>query len=251
MRAASDYIKPDTHNAASKGQQVEEMFDALAPAYDFMNRAMTLGIDTRWRARAVRMIAAERPRAVLDVATGTADLAVQMARAIPDARITGIDLSEGMLSRGREKVEKAGVGSRVELLKADCLSLPMADGTYDCATIAYGARNFERLLDGYREILRVLRPGGLLCVLELSCPTSPLVRPLYNLYTRVVIPAAGRLVSGHRQAYTYLPRSIEVVPQREEMTRIMDEAGFTLTAFKPLTLGVCTIYTGCKPAAAL
>ncbi len=247
MQAASDLVKPDSACAAAKGEQVEQMFDALAPAYDFMNRAMTLGIDTRWRRLAVRLVAAERPRAILDVATGTADMALQMARAIPGTTVTGIDLSEGMLLKGRDKALSAGLADRVDLQKADCLALPMPDDTFECVTVAFGIRNFERLADGLRQMLRVLRPGGLLCVLELSEPTSPLARPLYKFYTRAVIPAVGRLVSGHHSAYAYLPRSIAAVPQREAMTALMREAGFSDARFKPLTFGVCTLYTARKP----
>lgn len=230
-----------------KTEQVREMFDSIAPAYDFMNRAMTLGIDKLWRRRAVSMIRQHGAVGrILDVATGTGDLAITLARAIPSANVTGIDLSEEMIAIGRRKVADASLDERVTLRQADCLALPFADGEFDCVTVAYGVRNFERLLDGYREMQRVLRPGGMLCVIELSTPTSPLVRPFYRLYTRHVIPAVGRMVSKDVRAYSYLPESIAAVPQGRDMLALMRQAGFTSTSCRPMTFGVCTIYTALR-----
>lgn len=230
-----------------KGAQVEEMFDNIAPAYDFMNRAMTLGIDRGWRRKVVDTAAAMRPAAILDVATGTGDLAIQLARAIPAATVTGIDLSEGMLTVGRRKVADARLQSRVTLRQGDCLSLPFPDGTFDVVTVAFGVRNFEHLDRGYAEMARVLRPGGKLIVLELSVPPSPLVRPFYKLYTRGVIPLLGRLVSSDSRAYTYLPESIAAMPQGDKMLSLMKEAGLASPSLRRLTLGVATIYTALNP----
>lgn len=239
-------IKP--YDAArSKTEQVEEMFDSIAPAYDFMNRAMTFGIDKLWRARAVKMVKQLRPARILDVATGTGDLAIKLAREIPEAALTGIDLSDGMLAIGREKVAKAGLSSRITLQKADCLALPFPSDTFDCVTVAYGVRNFEHLLQGYREMARVLRPGGMLCVVELSVPTGAAVRPLYNIYTRAVIPAVGRLISSDTRAYSYLPASIAAMPQGPRMLALMEEAGLVSPVLTPLTFGTCSIYTARKP----
>lgn len=253
MEIGAEKVNPYKGDSRHKGEQVREMFDNIAPAYDFMNRAMTLGIDKRWRALAVKMIARHFdsrgiacPR-LLDVATGTGDLAIKLARAFPQGQVTGIDLSEGMVGIGRKKVADASLSSRVVLDIGDCLSLPYADGEFDCVTVAYGVRNFERLLDGYRQMLRVLRPGGMLCVIELSTPTNRAVKPLYHLYTRHAIPLAGRLLSKDVRAYAYLPESIAAVPQRRQMAELMEQAGFESTAFRPLTFGVCTIYTGIKP----
>lgn len=241
-----EQIKPyDT--SRPKTEQVEEMFDSIAPAYDFMNRAMTFGIDKLWRARAVKMVKQLRPAHILDVATGTGDLAIKLAREIPGALLTGIDLSDGMLAIGREKVEKAGLGSRITMQKADCLALPFPDATFDCVTVAYGVRNFEHLLQGYREMARVLRPGGMLCVVELSVPTGALVKPLYNIYTRAVIPTVGRLISSDTRAYSYLPASIAAMPQGPRMLALMEEAGLTAPRLTPLTFGTCSIYTARKP----
>lgn len=229
-----------------KSEQVEEMFDSIAPAYDFMNRAMTFGIDKLWRAKAVRMVKAHNPGRVLDVATGTGDLAIKLANELPGAHITGIDLSEEMLKIGRAKVEHAGLAARIEMAKGDCLHLPFEDGTFDCVTVAYGVRNFEDLPGGYREMARVLRPGGMLCVIELSVPRGKVVNPLYRLYSGKVIPAIGRLISNDTSAYSYLPASIAAMPQGERMLQIMESAGLSQTQLRPLTFGTCTIYTGIR-----
>ncbi len=222
------------------------MFNNIAPAYDFMNKAMTLGIDRLWRRKAVKTVAAAHPRKVLDVATGTGDMAILLARRCT-AGITGIDLSQGMVDVGVEKVRNAGLEPRVKLMVGDCLDLPFDDNTFDCITVAFGVRNFENLLQGYASMLRVLRPGGVLVVAELSTPTLPVVKQLYKLYTRGVIPLAGRLVSRDARAYSYLPESIAAVPQGTAMTALMKDAGFEKAACRTLTLGVCSIYTATKP----
>lgn len=246
MEVKAEKITP-YRDERHKAEQVKQMFDSIAPAYDFMNRAMTMGIDKLWRARAVKMIAREGCSHILDVATGTGDLAIKLARDARPARVTGVDLSAGMVEVGRRKVEAAGLGEIIDLRVADCLDLPFDDNSFDCVTVAYGVRNFERLLDGYREMARVLRPGGLLCVLELSTPTSPIVKPLYDLYTRHIIPTAGRLVSRDTRAYSYLPESIAAVAQGDEMTALMAAGGFTDCHHRPMTFGVCTLYTARKP----
>lgn len=230
----------------SKGEQVEQMFDSIAPAYDFMNRAMTLGIDRLWRKKAVRMVAARSPRLILDVATGTGDLALELARSIPNSVITGVDLSEGMIRVGREKVEKAALADRITLQVADCLSLPFADATFDALTVAYGVRNFADIPAGLREMHRVLKPGGMVCIVELSTPANVLVKPFYKLYTRGIIPLVGRMVSKDTRAYSYLPESIAAVPQRGAMCDLMTAAGFRDAGFRSLTFGVCIIYTAIR-----
>ena len=229
-----------------KTEQVRAMFDNIAPAYDFMNRAMTLGIDKIWRRKAVEMIATPRPRDILDVATGTGDLAMLLARRLDPLTITGIDLSEGMLAVGRRKAAEAGLADVVSFQQADCLHLPFTGNSFDCVTVAYGVRNFEDIEGGYCEMFRVLRPGGRLLVIELSTPRGRLVKPLYDLYTRHIIPLAGRMVSKDTRAYAYLPESIAAVPQGEQMAELMSRAGFTSVTVRPLTFGVCTIYLAVK-----
>ncbi|MDE5928109.1 MAG: bifunctional demethylmenaquinone methyltransferase/2-methoxy-6-polyprenyl-1,4-benzoquinol methylase UbiE [Duncaniella sp.] len=218
------------------------MFDSIAPAYDFMNRAMTMGIDRLWRHKAVRLLRDCQHDDILDIATGTGDLAIKLARELDPIAVTGVDLSEGMIEIGRAKVAKEGLQEVVTLGIGDCLLLPFTDASFDVVTCAYGVRNFADLLAGYREMHRVLRPGGRAVILELSTPTSPMVRPLYNFYTRHVIPTVGRLVSKDVRAYSYLPESIAAVPQGDAMTAIMLEAGFSQARAIPLTMGVCTIY---------
>lgn len=243
-----EHINPYAGDNRNKAEQVREMFDNIAPAYDFMNRAMTFGIDRSWRKKAIKMLAAKNPTSILDVATGTGDLAILMAQRTDARSITGIDLSEGMIEIGHKKVLQAGLSERITLQAGDCLNLPMADDTFDAVTVAYGVRNFENLLAGYREMLRVLRPGGTLTVIELATPTSTIIRPLYSLYTRWIIPTVGRLVSKDVRAYSYLPESIAAVAQRDEMTALMAEAGFSDTTWRSLTFGTCMIYTGQKPS---
>ncbi len=239
-------ITPYGGDPADKSRQVREMFDSIAPAYDFMNRAMTMGIDKLWRRRAVKLLRDCQHDDLLDIATGTGDLAIRLARELDPIAVTGVDLSEGMIEIGRAKVEKEGLSDVVTLGIGDCLLLPFTDASFDAVTCAYGVRNFADLEAGYREMHRVLRPGGNAVILELSTPTSTVVRPLYNIYTRHVIPTVGRLVSKDVRAYSYLPESIAAVPQGSDMTAIMLRVGFSAARAIPLTFGVCTIYEGVK-----
>ena len=245
MEVKAEKIEPYGDGRA-KGEQVREMFDSIAPAYDFMNRAMTMGIDRVWRRRAVRAVAATAPKHVLDIATGTGDVAIAIAKALPDAEVTGIDLSEGMIAVGRRKVGAAGLDGRVRLRRGDSLAIDMPDNSVDAVTVAYGVRNFEHLDRGYAEMMRVLKPGGMLCVLELSTPRGRLTGPLYRLYTRYVIPAVGRLVSRDVRAYSYLPESIAAVPQGEQMCALMLAAGASDARFRAMTFGACTLYIANK-----
>lgn len=240
-------INPYSSDSRSKSEQIKTMFDNIAPAYDFMNRAMTFGIDRCWRRKAVDMLSKKMPKEILDVATGTGDLAMLLARRISGSMVTGVDLSEGMINVGRKKVADAGLSERISFECGDCLNLPWPDNSFDAVTVAYGVRNFENLLQGYSEMHRVLRPGGTINVIELSTPTSAIIKPLYKFYTRYIIPTVGRMVSKDVRAYAYLPESIAAVPQRTEMTALMQKAGFTDTTYRALTFGTCCIYTATKP----
>lgn len=228
-----------------KVEQVERMFDHIAPAYDRLNHLMSLGIDRSWRRTALKWLRLHRPALVLDVATGTGDFAIQACRMLPSASLTGVDLSEGMMQVGRRKVEQAGLAARIDFQREDCEALTFSDASFDAVTVAFGIRNFEHLDRGLREMCRVLRPGGHLVILELSTPDRPPMKQLYRIYSRL-IPLMGRLVSHDRSAYTYLPQSIRAFPQGEVMSESIRRAGFSDVRFRRLTFGVCTLYMATK-----
>ena len=239
-----EQVKP--YGEGTKTEQVRQMFDSIAPAYDFMNRAMTMGIDIWWRKLAVKRLKRIHPSRILDVATGTGDFAIQLHRSLQPQHITGIDLSQGMLDEARRKVKEKSLEKDISFEQGDCMALPMHDETFDAVTVAFGVRNFEHLQQGYREMTRVLKPGGMLCVLELSTPTNPIIRWFYDLYTLHIIPAIGTIKSGDKSAYRYLPQSIAAVPQGDDMLQLLRNAGLREATFKRLTLGTCTIYTAIK-----
>ncbi|MBR5169154.1 MAG: bifunctional demethylmenaquinone methyltransferase/2-methoxy-6-polyprenyl-1,4-benzoquinol methylase UbiE [Muribaculaceae bacterium] len=241
-----EQVTPYGDQATVKTEQVRQMFDAIAPAYDFMNRAMTMGIDIWWRKLAVKRLKRLKPSTILDVATGTGDFAIQLNESLHPQHITGIDLSQGMLDEARRKVKERGLEEVITFKQDDCMALHMDDASVDAVTVAFGVRNFEHLQQGYQEMARVLKPGGMLCVLELSTPTNWLIRWFYDLYTLHIIPWLGSLKSGEKSAYRYLPQSIAAVPQGDDMLQLMRNAGLKNTTFKRLTLGVCTIYTAVK-----
>ncbi|MBR2147067.1 MAG: bifunctional demethylmenaquinone methyltransferase/2-methoxy-6-polyprenyl-1,4-benzoquinol methylase UbiE [Muribaculaceae bacterium] len=236
-------IKP-YNSDGGKAKQVEEMFDSIAPAYDFMNRAMTMGIDRWWRRVAVRMVGKTHPRRILDVATGTGDFAIGLYNGAMPEGVVGIDLSQGMLDVARKKIAKRGLSKAITVQQGDCLALPFDDASFDAVTVAFGVRNFEHLLQGYQQMHRVLRPDGVLCVIELSTPRNRVVRWFYDLYTLHIIPWFGALKSHDKSAYRYLPQSIAAVPQGEDMLAIMREAGFKDCKVKRMTFGTCSIYFG-------
>lgn len=233
---------------ADKTAQVRRMFDSIAPAYDLMNTLMTFGLHRVWLKGALRRVApALRGSRVLDIATGTGDVALRMAHHCGVSSVVGVDLSEGMLVVARRKLEARLTEVPVSFVCADSLALPMAEGEFDVITVAYGVRNFNRLAEGYAEMLRVLRPGGTLCVIELCEPSNPLMRWGYKLYSRHIIPLVGRLVSGDGRAYTYLPESIAACPQRREMTALMAAAGFEQCDYHTFFPGTVAVYTARKP----
>lgn len=250
MKSGAELINPYNEDKA-KGEQVEEMFDSIAPAYDFMNTAMTMGLHNIWRSIALKSAAAEMatsPLDILDIATGTGDVAFDLHKRFPQAKITGVDLSEGMLKVARAKLGKmdSDAKDKINFEQGDSLNLNLPDDSQDLITVAYGVRNFEKLRKGYAEMHRVLRPGGVLCVIELSCPSAKIPLSLYNIYTHHLIPFVGRMISGDSRAYTYLPESIAAVPQRGDMADIVKECGFSECKWKSLTFGAVTYYIAKK-----
>ncbi|MBU6274177.1 MAG: bifunctional demethylmenaquinone methyltransferase/2-methoxy-6-polyprenyl-1,4-benzoquinol methylase UbiE [Bacteroidetes bacterium] len=240
-------IKPYGEGSDSKKEQVARMFDGISGRYDLLNRLLSMGIDIRWRRVALRMLR-ERglPARVLDVATGTADLALALATDLPEAEVIGVDLSEGMLGVGRQKVERNGLRSRVRLEQADAENLPFEDGSFDAVTVAFGVRNFENLDKGLGELQRVLRPGGHLMVLEFSRPTSPLVKGLMNLYSRSLMPALGGWLSKDRAAYAYLPASVQVFPEGDAFEERLKQAGLQPLRQRRLSMGISSVYIARK-----
>lgn len=230
----------------SKREQVEHMFDAISPKYDLLNRLFSLGIDQGWRRKVIRMLKREPVERLLDVATGTADLAIMAARKEAARQVIGVDISEGMLSHGREKVKTAGLEERLLLQQADSQALPFADGAFDAVTVAFGARNFEDLERGLREMLRVLRPGGRLFVLEFSRPRKAPMKQIFRFYFHRVMPTVGRMVSKDSAAYTYLPESVDAFPDGAEFVRILERCGGREALARPLTGAIATIYSARK-----
>lgn len=245
--SASISIKPYGEGSDSKKEQVARMFDGISGRYDLLNRLLSMGIDIRWRRVALRMLR-ERglPARVLDVATGTADLALALATDLPEAEVIGVDLSEGMLGVGRQKVERNGLRARVRLEQADAENLPFEDGSFDAVTVAFGVRNFENLDKGLGELQRVLRPGGHLMVLEFSRPTSPLVKGLMNLYSRSLMPALGGWLSKDRAAYAYLPASVQVFPEGDAFEERLQRAGLQPLRQRRLSMGISSVYIARK-----
>jgi demethylmenaquinone methyltransferase/2-methoxy-6-polyprenyl-1,4-benzoquinol methylase len=245
--SASISIKPYGEGSDSKKEQVARMFDGISGRYDLLNRLLSMGIDIRWRRVALRMLR-ERgiPGRVLDVATGTADLALALAADLPEAEVIGVDLSEGMLGVGRQKVERNGLRARVRLEQADAENLPFEDGAFDAVTVAFGVRNFENLDKGLGELQRVLRPGGHLMVLEFSRPTSPLVKGLMNLYSRSLMPALGGWLSKDRAAYAYLPASVQVFPEGAAFEERLQRAGLQPLRQRRLSMGISSVYIARK-----
>ena len=237
---------PPAGQEPGKKSKVEAMFDAIASRYDLLNRVLSLGIDQHWRRRVVDRLRGRPSRRILDVATGTADLALQALRIEPE-EVVGIDLSEAMLERGRSKVEQRGASDRVRLERADAEDLPFEDGTFDAATVGFGVRNFENLQAGLTEIARVLRPGGTLVVLEFSTPRRFPIKQLYGFYLHRVLPHIGGWISPLGGAYRYLPDSVAVFPDGEVFLRELEEAGFASPQWTPLLMGIASIYEGRVP----
>jgi len=238
-------IKPYRDSSAGKKEQIATMFDRIAPKYDFLNHTLSFGIDKIWRRKAIRLISAYAPETILDVATGTGDFAIAALKS-GAKKITGIDISKEMVAVGREKVKKLGLQDCIVLTTGDSESIQFADQSFDAATVAFGVRNFENLGRGLSELFRVLKSGGVLCVLEFSKPRQPLIRFAYNFYSKSLMPWLGRKISGDPAAYTYLPESVQEFPDGENFITFMKDSGFTDVREFRLTFGIATIYLGRK-----
>ena len=240
-------VVPYKEDAADKKSQVARMFDNIAGKYDFLNHFLSAGTDIYWRRQAVNKLRELRPARILDIATGTADFAIETLRAAaPDAQITGIDISEGMLEVGRQKLVAKNLSHRIRLELGDSEALPFADDTFDAVTASFGVRNFAHLEAGLAEMRRVLRPGGQLVILEFSKPTAFPLKQAYNFYFSRVLPVFGKVISKDQAAYSYLPASVQAFPDGAAFVAILARVGFSNPAWQPLTFGISSIYTARK-----
>jgi demethylmenaquinone methyltransferase/2-methoxy-6-polyprenyl-1,4-benzoquinol methylase len=243
---AHDTVVPFEDSELEKKQQVAQMFDKIAGRYDFLNRFLSAGIDVSWRKKAINELKPINPENVLDVATGTGDVAILTYKMLKPSKIVGIDISEGMLELGRQKIDKQNLKNYIELKAGDSENIKFDDNSFDAVTVAFGVRNFENLEQGLKEILRVLKPGGKLVVLEFSKPKQKLFKGLYNLYMQKIAPGVVSLFSRNKKAYKYLNDSVQKFPEGQNFINILSTVGFKSIYSKALTLGICSIYCGSK-----
>jgi len=237
-----DVIVPMKDSSDTKKKQVEEMFDNIAFRYDFLNHFLSAGIDGWWRKKAISQLISVHPKLILDVATGTGDMAILSYKMLHPDKIIGIDISKGMLEIGKKKIEALGLQKHIELLKGDSETIFFDDNTFDAVTVAFGVRNFENLELGLTEIKRVLKPGARLIILEFTRPHVPVVKGIYKFYLNVVAPRIGKLISKNNNAYQYLNDSVQQFPERKTFLNILEKLGYKNTSYKTLTLGICSIY---------
>ncbi len=238
-------IKPYKDSNLSKKEQVAKMFDTISENYDGLNRVISFGIDVKWRKKVVNIVKSHQAKTILDIATGTGDLAISMASTNAE-KIIGLDISSGMLEVGKQKIEKKGLSDKIEMVLADSESMPFKDNTFDAITVAFGVRNFEHLKKGLAEILRVLKPNGVFIILETSIPTKTPYKQGYKFYTKNILPLIGKLFSKDKSAYKYLCESASVFPYGEALNNILREIGFINVEDFPQTMGVATIYKSSK-----
>jgi demethylmenaquinone methyltransferase/2-methoxy-6-polyprenyl-1,4-benzoquinol methylase len=238
-------VKPYKDSEVEKKKQVEQMFDNISGNYDGLNRVISFGIDLKWRRKVIEMVKKTNPKYILDVATGTGDLAIAMADSDAE-KIIGLDISAGMLQVGKDKIQKKELNKRIEMVQADSENLPYPDHTFDAITVAFGVRNFENLEKGLSEIYRVLSPGGIFVVLETSVPTKFPFKQGYRVYSNYILPIIGKLFSKDKSAYQYLSESASVFPYGEKFNNILRKTGFTEVENLPQTFGVSTIYSATK-----
>ncbi|MEQ8627392.1 bifunctional demethylmenaquinone methyltransferase/2-methoxy-6-polyprenyl-1,4-benzoquinol methylase UbiE [Ekhidna sp.] len=238
-------VLPYKDKSDAKKKQVAEMFDSISGKYDFLNHFLSLGIDIRWRKKAIKMLRDLQPKKILDIATGTGDFAIESLKLNPE-KVVGVDISEGMLNVGRQKMEKKGYSDIIDMQSGDSENLHFEDNSFDAVIVAFGVRNFENLEKGLSEMNRVLRPGGRAVILEFSKPTAFPFKQLYNFYFRWILPKIGKVVSKDNAAYTYLPESVNEFPFGDDFLKILEKTGYKNTKCKPLTLGISSIYVGEK-----
>ncbi|AUC14070.1 bifunctional demethylmenaquinone methyltransferase/2-methoxy-6-polyprenyl-1,4-benzoquinol methylase [Tenacibaculum sp. SZ-18] len=238
-------IKPYKDSELGKKEQVAQMFDTISKNYDGLNRVISLGIDVSWRKKVVKLVSENNPKQILDIATGTGDLAMMMAQLNPD-KIIGLDISAGMLEVGKEKINKANLSDKIEMVVGDSENIPFENNTFDAITVSFGVRNFENLDKGLQEIHRVLKPGGKFVVLETSNPTKFPFKQGYKLYTNIFLPIVGKLFSKDKVAYSYLSESANSFPFGEAFNNILTKNGFKNASSLPVTFGVASIYTSTK-----
>ena len=241
----SQSVKPYKESKASKKEQVAQMFDNISHRYDFLNHFLSLGIDKIWRKKAVKLIKQQSPKYILDVATGTADFAIETISCSP-ITVTGVDISEGMLEKGRQKIKRKGLQEVVQLKYGDSEDLPFEDESFDAIIVGFGVRNFENLSLGLSEMKRVLKKNGQVAILELSKPKNFPIKQLYQFYFKVILPVVGRLFSKDSSAYTYLPDSVQAFPEGDEFGDILSSLGYNNVEIKPLSGGIATIYYAIK-----
>ena len=238
-------VVPYKQDSASKKDQVAKMFDNISGNYDFLNHFLSLGIDIAWRRKAIKLLNDLHPKVILDVATGTGDFAIEALKLMPE-KVIGVDISEGMLDVGRVKMKERKLDDTIELRYGDSENLPFEENKFDAIIVAFGVRNFENLEKGLAEMLRVVRPGGKVVVLEFSMPRKFPFKQLYNFYFNFVLPKIGRWVSRDSSAYTYLPESVQAFPDGEGFIKILNRLGYKNTECKPLTFGISSLYIGTK-----
>ena len=240
MNYDQEVIKP--YGEGEKAQQVEQIFDNIAPSYDKLNHRLSWNIDKGWRRKAIQRLAPYKPQTLLDIATGTGDFAILAAEMLRPQKLVGADISEGMMEIGRQKIREKGLDNIISFEKEDCTALSYPEATFDAVTAAFGIRNFADLDTGLREMCRVLKTGGHLSIVELTTPVTFPMKQLFHLYSHTVLPVYGRLISKDTSAYSYLTKTIEAFPQGERMVEILRKAGFSEASFKRLTFGICTMY---------
>lgn len=242
----SKTITPYHDQQATKKEQVADMFNNISKTYDFLNHFLSLGIDIIWRKKAINELKKDKPKLILDVATGTGDFAFEALKALNPQKIIGVDISRGMLDIAEQKIQKRNLADRFEVKLGDSEKLPFDANGFDAVTVAYGVRNFENLENGLADIQRVLKPGGKAVVLEFSKPKVFPVKQLYSFYFNYITPGIGKLFSKDARAYSYLPESVAAFPDGKNFIALMDKVGFKNTKHRPLAFGICSIYTGIK-----